>query len=304
VAIAPSGEQFEISHGRQRATVVEVGAGVREYLVGARAVLDPYPLHELCDGARGAPLIPWPNRLEDGRYSFDGADHQVSLSEPERRNAIHGLMRWRPWTALEHGPSHVVMGARLHPLSGYPFMLDLRIVYELSDAGLTVTTSATNVGTSPCPYGAGQHPYLSPGTGLIDGCGLQVPAATRIRTDRERQLPCGREAVEGGDYDFRRLRPIGGLRLDNPFTDLERDADGNATVLLSMPDGARVELWMDERYAFVEIYTGDTLAPDRRRRGLAVEPMTCAPNAFRSGEGLARLAPGESLSSRWGLRLI
>jgi aldose 1-epimerase len=303
VANAPSGEQFEIAHGEQRATIVEVGAGVREYFVGARPVLEPYPLHELCDGAHGAPLIPWPNRLADGIYRFDGADHELALSEPERHNAIHGLMRWRPWVAVEHRADSVAMGARLHPLPGYPFTLDLQIAYELSDTGLSVTTTARNVGASACPYGAGQHPYLSPGAGLIDECELQLPAATRILSDRERQLPSGREGVEGGDHDFRRPRRIGGLRLDDPFTDLERDGDGNATVVLRTPDGACVELWLDEHYAFVELYTGDTLAPHRRRRALAIEPMTCAPNAFRSGEGLVRLSPGASLSARWGVRL-
>jgi aldose 1-epimerase len=303
VPVAPSGEQFEISHGEQRATIVEVGAGVREYLLGARPVLDPYPLHELCPGAHGAPLIPWPNRLADGSYRFDGVDHQLALSEPERHNAIHGLMRWRPWAALEHERSRVLMGARLHPLVGYPFTLDLRIAYELGDAGLTVTTTATNIGPSVCPYGAGQHPYVSAGGGLIDDCELQLPAASRILTDGERQLPCGREEVEGSPYDFRAPRRVEGSRLDDPFTDLERDGDGNATVVLTRSDGSRIELWMDEQYGFVELFSGDTLEPHRRRRALAVEPMTCAPDAFRSGEGLVRLDPGATLVSSWGVRL-
>jgi aldose 1-epimerase len=302
-AIAPSGAQFEIAHGEQRATIVEVGAGVREYAVGGSPVLDPYPLQAICDGAHGAPLIPWPNRVADGRYRFDGVDHQLALSEPERRNAIHGLMRWRPWTALERDPNRVLMAARLYALPGYPFTLDLRIAYELTDAGLTVATTATNVGSSPCPYGTGQHPYLSPGQGLIDDCVLELPAATRLLTDGKRQLPCGREALHGGDHDFRSPRRVADQSLDDPFTDLSRDGEGDATVTLRRPDGARVELWMDRRYRFVELFSGDTLAPDRRRRGLAVEPMTCAPNAFQSGDGLLRLEPGESLTSRWGARL-
>jgi aldose 1-epimerase len=302
-AVAPSGEQFEISHREPRATSVEVGAGVREYEVAGRSVLDPYPLAEICDGAHGAPLIPWPNRLADGRYRFEAVDHQLALSEPERHNAIHGLMRWRPWRALERDTSRVLMGARLFALTGYPFTLDLRISYELDDAGLTVATTATNIGSSACPYGAGQHPYLSPGEGLIDDCVLLAPAATRLLTDEQRRLPCGREPVEGGLYDFRIPRRLADQRLDDPFTDLGRDGGGNATFTLECPDGARVELWMDARYEFVELYSGDTLAPERRRRGLAVEPMTCAPNAFQSGDGLMRLEPGASLASRWGVRL-
>jgi aldose 1-epimerase len=301
---APSGEQFEITHGQQRATIVEVGGGVREYAVAGRHVLDPYPLHAMADGAHGAPLIPWPNRLADGRYRFDETDYQVALTEPAKHNAIHGFMRWRAWAASERSASRVVMGARLLPLEGYPFALDLRVSYELSDAGLTVASTAKNVGERACPYGCGQHPYLSPGRGRIDDCLLEAPGATRILTDPERRLPIGREDVRGTPYDFGTPRLLAEQRIDDPFTDLARDDLGNAMVALSTPDGARVELWMDERYRFVELFTGDTLDPARRRRGIAVEPMTCAPNAFQSGEGLVRLQPTESLTSRWGVRLL
>jgi aldose 1-epimerase len=196
------------------------------------------------------------------------------------------------------------MGARLFPLEGYPFALDLRVSYELSDTGLTVASSARNIGERSCPYGCGQHPYLSPGDGLIDDCLLEAPGATRILTDGERRLPIGRENVLRTAYDFGTPRLLADQRIDDPFTDLARDDVGNAIIALATPDGARVELWMDGRYQFVELYTGDTLDPARRRRGLAVEPMTCAPNAFQSGEGLVRLQPEESLTSRWGVRLL
>ena len=191
-ALPPSGEQFEIVHGQQRATIVEVGGGVREYVVRGRPVLDPYPASAMCDGGHGAPLIPWPNRLGDGRYRFDGVDYQVALSEPAKHNAIHGFLRWRPWQTMTREPSRVVVGTRLYPLTGYPFTLEVRIEYALDEDGLSVCTSATNLCDRACPYGAGQHPYLSPGEGLIDACTLEVAAGTRIVTDAERQLPSGR----------------------------------------------------------------------------------------------------------------
>ncbi len=302
--VAPSGEQFEIVHGEQRATIVEVGGGVREYSVGDRAVLDPYPLEAICDGAHGTPLIPWPNRLADGSYSFDGSDYQVELSEPERHNAIHGFLRWRPWRAVEHRSSGVVMSTLLHPLAGYPFALEVHLHYTLDDDGLTVATTAHNIGERPCPYGVGQHPYLSPGGSLIDECSLEIPAGTRILTDAERMLPCGHEPVAAGSYDFRRPRLLAEKRLDVSFTDLIRDADGVATTRLLAPDGSAVELWVDRRYPFLEIYTGDGLSTARQRRGLGVEPMSCAPNAFQSGHGLVRLGPGEHMTARWGVRLV
>ncbi len=302
---APSGEQFHITSGSHRATIVEVGGGVREYAVDGRDVLEPYPLEAMCDGAHGAPLIPWPNRLADGAYSFEGDHYQVALTEPDKHNAIHGLLRWRNWRALEHEPDRVLMGTRLHPVMGYPFSLDVQIEYAVSAGGLTVSTTATNLGETPCPYGSGQHPYLSPGTGLINDCTLQLQAASWVDTANDRQLPTGTKATKGTPVDFNSARPLGEQQLDVPFCDLTRDADQRAWVTLTATatDGSRAELWVDQTYELIELYTGDTLAGDRRRRGLGAEPMTCPPNAFQSGAGLHRLDPGTSLTCAWGARL-
>jgi aldose 1-epimerase len=299
----PSGRPFEIRHGEQVAVAVEVGGGVREYRVGERAVLDPYPLAAMCDGAHGAPLVPWPNRLADGRYRFDGVDYQVALTEPEKNNAIHGFLRWRSWDAVREEPDRVTMSTRLHPLTGYPFLLDVEVDYRLDDAGLTVTTTATNRGDRSCPYGTGQHPYLSPGSGVIDDAVLSFTAGSRIVTDQIRQLPTGVEPVTGGRFDFSDPRRLGDLRIDFAFTDLVRDESGLAWVRLAGSDGRHVELWVDGTYPIVELYTGDTLSPDRRRLGLGAEPMTCPPNAFQSGQGVRRLGPGEAVTTRWGVRL-
>jgi aldose 1-epimerase len=303
MAAAPSGEQVEIRAGGHRATIVEVGGGIREYEVDGRPVLEGYARDRIRDGAHGAPLIPWPNRLADGRYAFDGQEHQVALTEPEKHNAIHGFLLWRSWRVADRAADRVVMATRLHPLQGYPFLLDVRVDYRLGEGGLLVTTTAENAGDRACPYGSGQHPYLSPGRGLVDDCTLQLAGRTRTCTDARRQLPTGREAVQGTPFDFLQPRRIGDLAIDHAFTDLLRDGDGRAWTRLWGPDGACAELWVDERHAFVETYTGDTLSPARARRGLGTEPMTCAPNAFASGDGLLRLEPGEAVTTTWGARL-
>ena len=188
------------------------------------------------------------------------------------------------------------------PRPGYPFSLAIAIEYALSDEGLRVRTTAMNVGRDACPYGSGAHPYLTrraPTRGF--GCVLRVPARTVLRSD-ERGIPVGSASVEGTDYDFRRPRPIGATMLDNCFTDLERDDDGLARVQLRDPErGDELTLWVDESYPYVMLFTGDPL-PDVDRRSLAVEPMTCPPNAFRAGEDLVRLEPGESFTERLGHR--
>ncbi len=301
---APSGEQYELSAGDYRATIVEVGGGVRACDRGDRPVLHPYPVEAMTDGAHGAPLIPWPNRLADGQYRFDGTDYQVALTEPEKHNAIHGFLQWRSWQAREQTTGRIVMATRLYPLQGYPFALDVSIEYILSTTGLTARTTATNIGDAACPYGCGQHPYLSPGTGLIDDCEIELDAGTRILTSADRQLPTGTESVVGTPYDFRRPRRLGDLEIDHAFTDLGRDEDGRAWLRLHGSDGLIAQLWVDNTYRLIEVFTSDTLSPDRRRRGLGAEPMTCPPNAFQTGEQVIRLEPGASITSAWGVELV
>lgn len=304
-APAPSGRQFEIAHGDQHATVVEVGGGIRTYTVGGRDVLHPYDVAQVCDGAHGAPLVPWPNRLGDGRYTFDGTEHQVALTEPTKANAIHGFLLWRPWEAVEHDADRVTMATRIHPRPGYPFTLDVRVFYALGPGGLTVTTTAANAGDAACPYACGHHPYLSPGAGAtIDACSLWLDAQTRIDTDPQRQLPVGDVPVEGSPYDFRAARPLGDLAVDHAFGDLGRDADGRAWATLAGPDGRTARLWADRTYPWLEVYTADTLGPGRRRAGLGMEPMTAPPDAFRTGRDVHRLEPGESLACSWGADLV
>lgn len=299
----PSGEQVVLVQGDQRATIVGVGAGIRTYDVGDRAVLDPYPVEAVCDGGHGAPLLPWPNRLGDGRYSFGGRDHQLALTESVRGNAIHGLTRWQTWTPQDQSADRVVMTTRVAPAPGYPFDLDLAIMYQLADDGLTVRTTATNRGADAAPYGAGQHPYLSPGTGSLDDCTLELHASTRILCDPERLLPTGTEPVAGGDRDLRAPVRLGDRVLDDAFTGLTRDDGGKAWVRLTGDDGRTVELWADGHHPVIQLFTGDTLAPGRRRQGLAAEPMTCPADAFRSGDHLLVIEPGQAVTTTWGVRL-
>jgi aldose 1-epimerase len=298
VTLAPSGEQHEITHGGQHAVVVEVGGGLRSYRADGEDVLDGYGEGASADGGRGQPLIPWPNRLRDGRYEWDGEHHQLPLSEPERANAIHGLVRWRNWHALDRAPDRVTLGLTLFPTPGYPFTLELELDYALAEDGLTVTTRATNAGERACPYGVGFHPYLGAG-GPIDAATLIIPARRVLITD-ERAIPTGSSKVAGTPLDFRGGRELGATVLDHCFTDLHRDDDGRARITLA---GAQrtIDLWQDAAYGHVMVYTGDGLSPQKRRQGVAVEPMSCPPDAFASGEALIRLEPGERHTAQWGI---
>lgn len=299
--VRPSGEQIEISWAGHRAVVVEVGGGLRTYEVDDRHLLHGYAEGEMCHGGMGQLLVPWPNRLRDGRYVVAGETLQLPLTEPERANAIHGLLRWERWSVAERSPDRVVMEHTLYPRPGYPFALHLSAAYRVGPDGLVASVRAVNVGAGPCPYGAGIHPYVRVAGDSIDECWLEAPGSVFLTAD-DRGIPVGRAEVDGTSHDFRSPRRVGATVLDTGFTDVSRDALGRAWVRLW--DSRRREcvgVWMDERYPFYMLFTGDTLNARLRRRSIAVEPMTCAPNALASGDGIVVLAPGESMEASWGI---
>lgn len=286
----PSGEQHEIVFGDQRAVITEVGATLRQYSAGDRAVLDGFAADEVCSGGRGQVLVPWPNRVRDGAYEFGGHRQQLALSEPDRHHAIHGLVRWVPWRPLERTAARISLGFTLYPGPGYPYLLDLSVEYSLGAEGLRATCRAENRGRESAPFGFGSHPYLKP-RGALEGALLRLPARSYLEVD-ERLIPTGRRlSVEGTPYDFRSPRPVGATVLDICYADLDEpglEFDG-------------LSLRWDVAHSFVQLFTGDTLGADRRRQGLAAEPMSCPANAFNSGEGLIVLAPGGHWSGSWGI---
>lgn len=300
-----TGEQHELVAGEHRAVVTEVGATLRRYTCAGRDVIDGFSAVERSTYGRGQVLAPWPNRLRDGRYSFGGADHQLPINEPARGNAIHGLVRWQRWAATDRGPDRVTLTHTVHPRDGYPFLLELALTYALeATTGLTVALAARSAGDGPCPFGIGFHPYLATGgggRGAVDQLVVRCPAATRLVTD-ERAIPVGSEDVAGTEADFRAAHAVGATVLDTCFTDLVRGGEGRGEVEVIRPDGAAATVWMDEAFGFVMLFSADTLPGDRCRAALAVEPMSCAPDAFRSGRGLVVLEPGRPWRGTWGIR--
>ena len=302
-----SGTQFEISHGGYRAVVTESGGALRTLSYDGRDLVDGFAEDEMSSGCRGQLLMPWPNRIRDGRYSWGGTEQQLPLTEPSRHNASHGLARWVAWTAASHTDDAVELTYRLMAQSGYPWTLDLSVRYELGDDGLTVTQGAVNRAAEPAPYAQGAHPYLTAGPGPVDTWELLLPAATRSLSDDERLLPLGREDVTGTEVDFRTARPLGDVVLNHAFTDLVRDDLGLATTVLHDPaTDCSVQLWVDEEHGWLMVYTADDQPEPLRRRSVAVEPMTAQADAFRSGEDVATLAPagadGDRFTARWGIR--
>jgi aldose 1-epimerase len=299
-----TGAQYEIEAGDYRATVTELGGGLRRLSYRGQQLVTGYEPDELPPAAAGQLLAPWPNRIDRGRYDFDGASYQLELSEVARGNAIHGLTRWANWEPVGATSDEVALAHALHGRPGYPFCLDLSVSYSLSAAsGLQVTVTARNAGSRPAPYGTGCHPYLTTGEPLIDPCELELPAARWLPAD-DRGIPCApQQDITGTPFDFRSPRPIGSTSIDHALTGLSRDPAGRAWAWIAS-GSVRLGLWAGPGYDWLQVFTGDGLPAGHQRRALAVEPMTCPPNAFVTGDGVLVLAPGDSVSHSWGIEIL
>jgi aldose 1-epimerase len=305
VTVPLTGQQYRIEAGPYRAVVTELGAGLRELLFRDEPVILGYEADELPPAGAGQLLAPWPNRIDGGHYAFGGAEFQLALTEPARGNAIHGLTRWTAWTLVSHEAGSVLLRSDAHGYQGYPFGLEIEAGYRLHpDSGLQVAITARNRGSRAAPYGTGSHPYLTVRTASVDDCELSLPAASWLPMD-DRGIPSAVPAtVEGTPYDFRRPRTIGDTRLDHALTGLHRGSDGRAWAHLAADGGSgtRVSLWAGEGYHWLQVFTGDPLGPDRRRKALAIEPLTCPPNAFVTGDDLLVLQDVEAVTVSWGIQ--
>ena len=297
-----TGAQYDIAAGDYRATVTELGAGLRTLSLDGQPITRGYGDDEVPPAGAGQLLAPWPNRVDGGRYTFGGRSFQLDLSEPAHGNAIHGLTRFATWSLSGSSADQVELGLWLLGRPGYPFCLELSVRYRLSaQGGLEVTVTARNAGSYPAPFGTGSHPYLLAGTGAIDNWALQLPAA-RWQPADNRGIPTGSpREVAGSQFDFRERREIGSTSLDTAFTGLDTGEDGRAWARLTGPD-AEVGLWAGPGYRWLQVFTGDALAPDARRRAVAIEPMTCPPNAFVTKTDLLTIEPGGTATQQWGIQ--
>lgn len=300
---APSGTQWTIRSGGQEAVIVEVGGGVRTFTADGRDVVSGYAEHEHTIGCAGQVLAPWPNRIRDGQYAFGGEHLQLPLTEPERHNAIHGLVNWARWSLVDAGPDFVTVAHDLVPQPGYRWPLRLQTTWSVGEAGLRAEHVVTNTGDRAAPFGLATHPYvLVPGV-AVDDLTLRVPAHSRLLVDA-RLLPIGAAKVAGTEYDFTEGRRLGATILDTAFGEVDTDAEGGSRVEVSAPDGRGVVVWADAAFSWWQVYSSDTLPADRLRKALAIEPMTCPPDAFRSGRDVVTLEPGSSWRGVWGIRAI
>jgi aldose 1-epimerase len=310
-----SGQQFDLRFGSYRASIASVGATLRSLSFAGRDLVVPFAADEMRPGFRGASLAPWPNRVADGRYSFAGHNQQLALTEPARGHALHGLACWLNFAPISVTESSVTLRATVEPQTGYPHRLELTVTFLLTDAGLSTELAAVNVGSDAAPFGAGFHPYLRAGNSPLEEWSLQLDASQVLVMEPTRMLPLTVESVDhvttgtgtGTGLDFRTPVVINEMKLDHPFTALgpftNPDAltgagsgGGMAFALLLERNGSGVQVSWDARCPWVQVFTDDQAAGVIGRQGVAIEPVSCPPDAFNSGTDLQVIQAGQQSS--------
>lgn len=306
---APTGTQYELTlqtaSGVSRAIVTEVAAGLRAYSVNGIDLVETFDETRQPPMAAGIVLVPWPNRIRDGRWTQNGVTRQLAVTEPGKSNASHGLLRFAPYQEVSRTSDTVTLAATVFPQSGYPFHLDTEVTYALTPTGLDVTHRVRNVGGEPAPVAVGAHPFLKIGGVPTADLVVRVAAATHIEVD-ERLNPTGEIPVDGTRFDLRGGVAVGELDLDDGFGGVTM-ANDRCEHSLTAADGRSLTLWGDENMRYVQVFTPrifpvtNPTAEPVRGLAIAIEPMTAPADAFNSGAGLHWLAPGEQWVVRWGM---
>jgi aldose 1-epimerase len=290
---------WTIRRAGHEAVIGRAGAGVRGYTVDGVDVVDPLEERELPSAYHGLVLAPWPNRIPDGRWSWAGRALELPVNEAATGCALHGLVAWSAWQLRDQSDDAVELGIALEPQPGYPFALDLSVRWSVGTEGLRCRITAWNTGWEAAPFGVAFHPYLVLPGCSVDDLALTLPAASWLEVD-DRLRPLTLRSVEDGDRDFRQGAALRGRSLDTAFTDVS-----GAPVRVA-GGGREIEVWADPAFRWWQVYTSDyfpTGSP-RHRRALAVEAMTCGPDAFNTGRDLITLAPDERWNAEWGVRPV
>ncbi|MEU8695967.1 aldose 1-epimerase [Streptomyces sp. NPDC048665] len=263
------------------------------------------------DGVRAGLLAPFPNRVADGRYRYDGHGHDLLPGHHGDRTIYHGFARETPFELVHSTTTADSARLLLHTTSirpsrypGYPFALDLEAEFTITDRELSIEIRATNVGDTTAPYATGWHPYFAL-SHPIDDLVLHVPAHTLIRTDAS-LIPLPGDAAllpldDCPDMDFRAPKRLGDAVIDACYADLAPGPDGRIETVLTDPaTGEELLVW--QYGGFMHVFTGDTLARDRRA-SIALEPVETMTNAFNRPEHVAALAlePGQRREFGFGV---
>ncbi len=247
----------------------------------------------------GIPLLfPFPNRILEARYSWNGVDYELSgIHQDGRGNAIHGLVVDQPWRVVEHEGSLAVGEFRLSVdaparRAVWPADFRIQVQYELHEQGLRCDVLIANPDAVPLPWGFGTHPYFRvplAATSRRGDCLVQARASEEW--ELENCLPTGRRRPVSGTKDLREGLALEGVNLDDVLTGMTVE-DGRITTTVMDPQaGLAITQITDAVFRELVVYTPP------HGRSVCLEPYTCVTDAIHLAArgidtGWRVLAPG------------
>lgn len=267
-----------------------LGCKITSLILNRQEVLDRYtdidqfnndPMYKNCF------LLPFPNRVNKGMYTFEGTTYQLPINEPARGHALHGLLFQYPFSYKETKENETNTTALFSveipkdTFAGYPYAFSISLQFVLEEKKLTISATVTNNDNRNLPYGVGWHPYLTLHK-KIDECDLDLPSTTELEAN-DVLIPTEKQKT---------INPISGNLGDKTFDTCFTNLSGYQTRF------GNIILFQDSSMDFLQVYTPEA------RDSIAIEPMSCAPNAFNNGFGLLSVKPSESFTHSFGLKII
>jgi len=285
------------------ARIMTLGARLAKLKYLGRDLIEPFNSADPRTLYWGELLAPWPNRIADGKYLIAGIGYQLPINEVDRNNALHGLINILKWKVVEQDDHSVCLETKLPATVSYPFNLAFKAHYSLTNKGLTLVLTVTNLSLERAPYGVSIHPYLvADWKTQVDSWSLKLPAHQYLEIDAERFLPVGIRDCDERDFNFTNSRRIGSLLIDHAFK--INSVIKAQKITLVGPEGHGVSMSYGPESNWIQIHTADRDGGAGSRSSLAVEPMTCPPNAFNSGVDLIWLEPKGQHVSTWSIEAI
>jgi aldose 1-epimerase len=255
-------------------------------------------------------LFPFPNRIRDGRFTWEGKEFRLPTNDPSGKNAIHGFVCRRPWRVVDQGADGQAawvkgefIGSKDAPdtLELWPADYRIAVTHRFTGNGLEVLAEVSNPDKEDLPWGLGYHPYFS--LKPFGGDEAQVTVKANQYWELVDNLPTGKLLPVDAGRDLRAEVPYKQLQLDDVFTDLDRPATTNDTVLTGWVSHGNRRLEMHMSGIFREV-VGFT---PPHRQAICLEPYTCTTDAINLQQrgvvaGWQVLKPG--MTARGRVRLV
>lgn len=291
-------EEIQLFHIDKKLSISilpQLGGMLNTYALNGKNVIDGISLNksgikQYLAAYHSAFLCPFPNRIADGKFQFEGKLHQLKCNETANNSALHGFIADKIFSIKnidtnEQEAIIVLLYIYKGDLAGFPYPFEVELEYKLELSGkLTCSSKISNTGKTSLPFGLGWHHYFTLGEPINT---LHLSFATKHQIEfNERLLPTGQ------NVDCEQIK---GLIQNKNYDDCFALNDSKISLESS---SHLLEIEVEPSiFPYLQVYTPP------HRKSIAIEPMTCIPDAFNNRIGLGVLEPNATSTQHFSLLL-